>query len=91
MVFLGGAVLANIVRRYRRNLCETFLVLMHRTDGRQAGHVDLQARMARARAACIRKVREKIDEGCVLFQSPFLKNFMDELGGNIILEVHYTW
>lgn len=80
MVFLGGAVLANIVRQYRYDPFSTLSVLTHKTDGRQGGHVDLQARMARARAAYIRKVREEIDQGYVLSQSSFSKSFMDGLG-----------
>lgn len=76
-MFLGGAVLANIVRQYRYDPFSTLSVLTHKTDGRQGGHVDLQARMARARAAYIRKVREEIDQGYVLSHSSFSKSFMD--------------
>lgn len=37
--------------------------------------MDLQARMARARAAYIRKVREEIDQGYVLFSIIIFEKF----------------
>lgn len=76
MVFLGGAVLANIVGRYRQDPFVHPVSTNSKKDGRQGGHVDLQTRMARARAACIRKVREKIEQGCVFSQASV---FMDGL------------
>lgn len=56
MVFLGGAVLANIVSTSTSGQRSTpGDVLTISTDGRQRKHVDLEARMARARPKNIRE------------------------------------
>lgn len=57
MVFLGGAVLANIVS-------QQILVVLHiankdPVDGRQAQHVDLERRMGGARSSRTRQARLK--------------------------------
>ena len=55
MVFLGGAVLANIVSRPCQCICDSCLLttnLLFRIDGRQGEHVDHQARMAGTRPTC---------------------------------------
>jgi sulfopyruvate decarboxylase TPP-binding subunit len=57
MVFLGGAVLANIVRFLASlastNSCSTKLILS--ADGRQRKHVDIKAGMGGTGSSCIRE------------------------------------
>ena len=55
MVFLGGAVLANIVSRETpNNICNHQIAILTiiSTDGRQGKHVDIQGRVARTRCPC---------------------------------------
>ena len=54
MVFLGGAVLANIVSHCTSGKSAT-LFLMENADGRQRKHVDIETGVARARTKNIRK------------------------------------
>ena len=55
MVFLGGAVLANIVSLFTLARFSKSSPIDESADGRQRQHVDLEARMARARTADIRE------------------------------------
>lgn len=55
MVFLGGAVLANIVSHHSSFARTSYF--NGRTDVRQGEHVDLETGVARARTEDIRKAR----------------------------------
>lgn len=57
MVFLGGAVLANIVSA-NENL--TICIYSHCADGRQGGHVDIKAGVAGAGLTSVREAGRKI-------------------------------
>jgi hypothetical protein len=61
MVFLGGAVLANIVSDGNNS---TLCICSHRTDGRQRRHVDIKAGVARARLTGSGEAGRKIMLAC---------------------------
>jgi hypothetical protein len=57
MVFLGGAVLANIVSNGKKSARCIYSLC---TDGRQGRYVDIKAGVARARLTCIGEAGRKI-------------------------------
>ena len=50
--------------------------------------MDLQARMARARAACVRKAGEKIEKGCMLHISIII--FEDENSSDSVFRDYHV-
>ena len=60
MVFLGGAVLANIVRISVGGFCKPGTD-KSTTDGGQGKHVDIKAGMGRTGYACVGEARCSID------------------------------
>lgn len=65
MVFLGGAVLANIVSKIRKPIPDQHADAA--ADGGQGKHVDLKARMGRTRQAGAGEARRKMIEQSCLF------------------------
>jgi len=73
MVFLGGAVLANIVSRETpNNICNHQIAILTiiSTDGRQGKHVDIQGRVARTRCPCPGQVRRSMKKRRREVQAP---------------------
>lgn len=63
MVFLGGAVLANLVSNLTRMLCTSvfwLIIFVNVTACRQGQHVDFQAGMARAGSSSFVQIGTKI-------------------------------
>lgn len=80
MVFLGGAVLANIVSHSQDFPAHHFFFLWAtdvnpHPDGRQREHVDNEAGMARAGAKDIRKAGTEVVDGVLATRILYNKNF----------------
>lgn len=89
MVFLGGAVLANIVSRETpNNICNHQIAILTiiSTDGRQGKHVDIQGRVARTRCPCPGQVGRSMKK-----RRQEASSTINEIPSNSIQKPHCTF